>query len=60
MFVRGFPGLDVRGYQTIILFVRDVGMFLQVLCILFIRGLYGLHVGDFLLVLCILSENFMV
>ena len=42
-----FEVLGVRDFQTVILFVRYVGMFLHVLCILFVKGLYGLHVGEF-------------
>ena len=40
-----FKVLDVRGFQTVVLFIKYVRMFLQILCILFVRGLYGLHVG---------------
>ena len=54
-----FEVLGVRGFQTVILFVRYVGMFLHVLCILFVRGLYGLHVGGYLQVMCILSVGSM-
>ena len=35
-------------------------MFLQVLCILFVRGLYGLYVVGSLQVMCILLEGSMV
>ena len=45
LFVRRFQSLGFRGFQTVVLFVQYVGMFLQVLCILFVRGFYGLHVG---------------
>ena len=41
-------GFVVRGFQTISLFVKDVEVFLQVPCILCVRGFYGLGIGRFL------------
>ena len=64
LFVREFQSSGVRGFQTVILLVillvKYVGMFLQVLCILFVRGLYGLYVVGSLQVMCILLEGSMV
>ena len=60
--ISGFSTTRVKVSEVfkLILFVKYVGMFLQVLCILFVRGLYGLHVGSSLQTMCILSEGSMV